>query len=113
MEADNDDFLVIAPTIEDLDKLAKPLEQAWQITKQTLTPEESIEKNATNETGPPNSFQHVGLNIRRLPSGGKKNQQPENNYEITKGKRNGRKQLCKYTLRHQRRFITTSKNRED
>ena len=85
MEADNDDFLVIAPTIQDLCNLAKPLEQAWQITKQTLTPEEFIEKNATNETGPPNSFQHVGLKITRLSSGGI-NQQPDNNTKLLKEK---------------------------
>lgn len=31
MEADNEDFLVVASTIEDLNKLAKPLEDAWKV----------------------------------------------------------------------------------
>ena len=44
MEADNDDFLVIAPTLEDLDNLARPLEKAWQIKRQTLMAGDSIEK---------------------------------------------------------------------
>ena len=45
MEADNDDFLVIAPTLADLDNLAKPLEDASQIKRQTLMTGESIEKD--------------------------------------------------------------------
>ena len=44
MEADNDDILVIAQTLEDLDNLAESLEDAWQIKRQTLTAGESIEK---------------------------------------------------------------------
>lgn len=38
MEAGNDYFLVIAPTLKELDKLAKPLEDARQIKRQILTP---------------------------------------------------------------------------
>jgi hypothetical protein len=38
MEADNDDFLITAPTEEHIDRLARPLEDAWQITKQKLSP---------------------------------------------------------------------------
>jgi hypothetical protein len=34
MEADNNDFLITAPTEDHIDRLARPLEEAWQITKQ-------------------------------------------------------------------------------
>lgn len=48
MATDKDEFLVVAPTLEDLNNLAKSLDEAWQITRQRLLPEESI-KNATSE----------------------------------------------------------------
>ena len=81
MEADNDDFFVIAPTLEDLDNLARPLEEAWQIKRKTLMAGDSIEKNGKNESGPPDSFQHVGLKITRLSTGGIKISNPK---KITK-----------------------------
>ena len=51
MEADNDDVLVIAPTLEDLDNLARPLE-AWQIKRQTLMAGDSVEKNGKMKGDP-------------------------------------------------------------
>ena len=52
MEADNDDFLVIAPTLQDLDNLAKPLEDGWQIKRQTLTAENQSKKMAKTKLDP-------------------------------------------------------------
>ena len=77
MEADNDDFFVSAPTETDLDNLAKPLQEAWQITVQELKSENSIEKMTKSENGPPDSFQHVGLKITRLTNGGIKISNPK------------------------------------
>jgi hypothetical protein len=77
MEADNDDFLITAPTEEHIDRLARPLEDAWQITKQKLstrTPILSMERPpaqaAGTTTDDPSSLQHVGLRIERMPDGG-------------------------------------------
>jgi hypothetical protein len=77
MEADNDDFLITAPTEDHTDRLARPLEDARQITKQKLsrrTPSQSKERPTTNAadttTGDPSSLQHVGLRIERMPDGG-------------------------------------------
>lgn len=66
MEADNDAFLVIAPIIEDLDKLAKSLEDALEITRRTLTHQNSIKKQTASTNGPSGSLQDVGLKITRL-----------------------------------------------
>ena len=77
MEADNDNFLVSAPTETDLDNLAKPLQEAWQITVQELKSGKSIEKMTKSENGPPDSFQHVGLKITRLTNGGIKISNPK------------------------------------
>jgi hypothetical protein len=63
MEADSDDFLITAPTEDLIDRLARPLEDAWQITKQKLstrTPIQSKERPTTNAadiaTGDPSSL---------------------------------------------------------
>jgi hypothetical protein len=37
MEADNDNFLITVPTEDHIDRLARPLEDTWQITKQKLS----------------------------------------------------------------------------
>jgi hypothetical protein len=84
MEADNDDFLMTAPTADHIDRLARPLEDAWQITKQKLptrTPIQSKERPTTNAAdttiGDPPSLQHVGLRIERMPDGGLKLTNPK------------------------------------
>lgn len=56
IEADNDDFLMSAPTKAYLDKLSLPLIDAWQVTIQDLGPGKRIEKSARSENGPPQSF---------------------------------------------------------
>lgn len=80
MEVDNDDFLVTAPTEEDVHRLAQPLKDAWGITVQKLAPDQPIDTTHTttlssevpdNPTGePPMHFQHVGQKITKLPCGG-------------------------------------------
>lgn len=70
MEADNDDFFITAPTDDDLDLLSKTLEEVWQVTTQKLSAGHTLEKLAKSEHGPPQSNQHVGLKISRLPGGG-------------------------------------------
>ena len=77
MEADNDDFCMSAPTDTDLDNLEKPFIDAWQVTSQKLDHGIYIEKSARKEHGPPQSFQHVGLKIARLKSGGIKLSNPK------------------------------------
>jgi hypothetical protein len=76
MEADNDDFLITAPTEDYIDRLARPLEDAWKITKEkqsTRTPIQSNERPTTNAadttTGDPSSLRHVGLRIERMTDG--------------------------------------------
>jgi Reverse transcriptase (RNA-dependent DNA polymerase) len=83
-EADNDDFLITAPTEAYIDRLARPLEAAWQITKQKLsrwTPIMSKERPtavATDTlTDDPSSMQRVGLRIERMPDGGLKLSNPK------------------------------------
>lgn len=49
MQADNDDFLITAPTIAVFNRLEKPQRDAWQIKRQTLIPEDSIEKQTKVE----------------------------------------------------------------
>ena len=77
MEADNDDLFISAPTDTDLDNLEKPFIDAWQVTTQKLDHGISVEKSARTEHGPPQSFQHVGLKIARLQSGGIKLSNPK------------------------------------
>lgn len=60
MKVDNKDFLVTAPTIEDLNILSNPLKN-WDITKQTLSAEYLISTIVSNGSTQPASFQHVGL----------------------------------------------------
>jgi hypothetical protein len=69
MEADNDDFLITAPTEAQIDRLARPLETAWQITKQKLSrrtlilsKERPSAQTTDTVTRDPSSLQHVGLN---------------------------------------------------
>ena len=47
---------------------------------------ESIEKGGKNERGPPDSFQHVGLKITRLTTGGIKISNPKIFTKILKEK---------------------------
>ena len=71
MEANNDDFLATAKNLKTLEKLAQPMKDAWQITVTTLSQDEAIEKfNGKTESGPPHSFQHVGLKITKLTRNG-------------------------------------------
>jgi hypothetical protein len=84
MEADNDGFLITAPTEDHIDSLARPLEDAWQMTKQQLsrrTPILSKERPTTEaadtKTGDPSSLQHFGLQIERMPDGGLKLTNPK------------------------------------
>jgi hypothetical protein len=84
MEADIDDFLITAPIEDHIDRLARPLEDAWQITKRKLsrwTPILSKERPTTGAadttTGDPSSPQHVGLRIERMPDGGLKLTNPK------------------------------------
>lgn len=78
MEVDNDDFLVTAPTENDLHQLTAPLKKAWGITVQKLTAEHSISTMHTVHMLPshdadkesPRHFQHVGLKITKLTCGG-------------------------------------------
>lgn len=76
-EADNDDFLLSAPTEEDLDALSKPLHDAWQVTTQKLTHEDALERASRTEHGPPLSLQHVGMKISKLASGALKISNPK------------------------------------
>jgi hypothetical protein len=48
MEADNDDFLITAPTEDHIDRLARPLEDAWQITKQAVDADSDSVQRAAN-----------------------------------------------------------------
>jgi hypothetical protein len=84
MEADNDDFIITVPTEHQIDRLARPLEDVWQITKQMLsrrTPIQSKERPTTNAadatTGDPSSLQRVGLRIEQMPDGGLKLTNPK------------------------------------
>jgi hypothetical protein len=79
MEADKDDFLITAPTEARIDRLARPLEAAWQTKKQNLsrlTPimsdERATAQTAETVIGDPSSMQHVGQRIERMPDGGLK-----------------------------------------
>lgn len=56
MEADNDELFVSAPTDDDLDRLAKPCIDAWQITILKLSHGKALERTAKTEHGPPMSF---------------------------------------------------------
>jgi hypothetical protein len=83
MEAD-DDFLITAPTEDHIDRLARPLDDARQITKQKpsgRTPIQCKERPRTNAadttTGDPSSLQHVGLRIERMPDVGLKLTNPK------------------------------------
>ena len=101
MEADNDDFFISAPTDTDLDNMAKPFIEAWQVTSQKLDHGKSIEKTARREHGPPQSFQHVGLKIARLQSGGITLSNPKIIQKNTR-KRNRRRKSSMCSIRHQR-----------
>jgi hypothetical protein len=68
MEADNDDFLITAPTEDHKDRLARPLEDTWKKTQQKLSTRTTIqskERPTTNAadttTGDPSALQHVSL----------------------------------------------------
>lgn len=64
MEASNDDFLISAKDMETLEKFQKPLLEAWKIPFTTLTHDEALVKYSSKpESGPTNTFQHVGLKI--------------------------------------------------
>eukprot|EP00173_Palmaria_palmata_P001385 Plantae.Rhodophyta-Palmaria_palmata.ctg17648.p3 GENE.Plantae.Rhodophyta-Palmaria_palmata.ctg17648~~Plantae.Rhodophyta-Palmaria_palmata.ctg17648.p3 ORF type:complete len:115 (+),score=4.55 Plantae.Rhodophyta-Palmaria_palmata.ctg17648:403-747(+) len=47
LEADNDDFFMSAPTIQDLDELTQSFLDAWQVTIQDLNAGKSIGKNSS------------------------------------------------------------------
>lgn len=61
IEADHDDFLVSAPTLEDLDILSQLLKN-WD--------GKSNQNNCYNNSAQPASFQHVGLKITKMINGG-------------------------------------------
>lgn len=71
MGANNDDFLVTAKDLATLEKLAQFMKEARQITVTTLSQDEALEKfNCKTESGPPHNFQHEGLKIAKLATGG-------------------------------------------
>ena len=90
MKANNDDFLVTAKNLETLEILAQPMKDAWQITVTTLSQNEAIENfNGKTESGPPYSFQHVGLKITKLASNGLHLSNPKKHRKFTQRKWNG------------------------
>lgn len=57
--------------------MSKPFIEAWQVTSQNLEHGKASEKMARKKYGPPQSFQHVVLEISRLSTDGIKISNPK------------------------------------
>lgn len=65
IEVDNDDFLVTAPTLEDLEMLSRPPTN-WDIAIQTLSAENAINTVISNANDRPMAFQHEELKLTKF-----------------------------------------------
>jgi hypothetical protein len=74
MQASTDDFLVVGPDQQTLERLSQPFRDAWQITIMRLSNKLGDGQMATDAAP---TIQHVGLKIERLSCGGLKISNPK------------------------------------